>query len=148
MACHQRAAVLAERGQLWILLQNIARSLWNAINSLAVTVSRFNKETREGTMAAIYGLALRPLYFVASGLVDLLEACGTPKAFPQVTRLGFTCSLDETHGVGVAANKQVVFLALHTLYVHEHWEKVLTIGHQFDNVTKSVFFCVFAFLKV
>ncbi len=138
MGCHQRAAVLADRGQLWILLQNVARSLWNAINSLAITVSRFNKETREATMAAIYGLAARPLYFVAVGLVELLGECGVPKPLPQATSLRFTCGLDETHGVGMAAIKQVVFLALHTLYVHQHWEKVLAVGQLFDDVTRSV----------
>ena len=136
MGCYQRAAVLAERGRLWILLQNVARSLWNAVNSLAITVSRFNKETREMTMAAIYGLALKPLYFVADGLVELLAECGAPKPLPQVTGLGFTCGLDETHGVGMAAIKQIVFLTLHTLYIHQHWEKGVALGLQFDNVTK------------
>ena len=137
MTCHQRAAVLAQRGCLWILLQNVAHSLWNSINSLAIIVSRFNKDTRNTTMAAIYGLASKPLYFVADGLAELLKECGgsIPKPLPQVTSLALTCDLDKTHGVGMAAVKQVVFLALHVLYVHHHWEKVVALGLFFDDVT-------------
>lgn len=34
MCCIQRAVVLAQRGRLWVLVQNACRCLWNAINAL------------------------------------------------------------------------------------------------------------------
>jgi len=136
MACFQRAAVLSERGKLWTLMQNVARSMLNAINTLFLAASRFGKEARENTVSTIYGLACRPLYFVAGGLVELLVACGISSAFPLAANLTFTPGLDDINGVGVSLIRQVVFLAIHVLYVHQHWEKVINLGLQFDNATK------------
>lgn len=34
----QRAVVLAHRGGQWVLLQNACRALWNAVNSLVITL--------------------------------------------------------------------------------------------------------------
>lgn len=137
MACYQRAAVLTERGKLWTMLQNVARSLWNAINTLLLAVSRLSREAREFKTAIIYGLACKPLYFVAEALTVLLEECGCGDGLlPQVSSLTFTPRMDDSNGVGVAVTKQVVFLAIHTLYVHQHWEKVVALGLKFDDVTK------------
>lgn len=138
MACFQRAAVLSERGKLWILLQNTARSLWNAVNSLLLAISRFGRELRERIAAAIYGLACKPLYFVADGLVELLAECyiNPSPQLPQVSTLAFTPGMDDANGVGVAAIKQVMFLSIQVLYVQQHWEKVLLLGLQFDDLTK------------
>ena len=36
----QRAVVLAHRGQLWTLVQNACRALWNGINCLVTTLQR------------------------------------------------------------------------------------------------------------
>lgn len=138
MACHVRAAVLAVRGRLWTMLQNVARSLWNAINSLALAISELSKERCDYLTAAVYGQARRALYAVGDGLVELLGDCdeGGTSLFPQTFSLTFTPGLDNTNGVGVAAIRQVVFLALHVLYVNQHWEKVLALGLDFDDVTK------------
>jgi hypothetical protein len=140
MACHKRAAVLAQRGKLWTLLQNVARSIWNAINSLTLVISEQNKEKSDWWTAAVYGLACNALYTVGVGLVELLVDCKRGKSatpfFPQVSSLTFTPGLDDTNGVGVAAIRQVVFLGIHVLYVNQHWEKLLSLGMDFDDATK------------
>ena len=138
MTCHVRAAVLAVRGRLWTLLQNVARSLWNAINSLALAVSELGKERSDYLTASVHGLARRALYAVGDGLVELLGDCdqGATSLLSQTSSLTFTPGLDDTNGVGMAAIKQMVFLALHVLYVNQHWEKVLALGLDFDDVTK------------
>lgn len=138
MTYYRRAAVLAERGRLWILLQNVARSLWNAINALLLAVSRLSREARETHLATIYGWACKPLYFVADGLAVVLNQCGCGHngLLPQVSSLTYTPCMDDSNGVGVAVIRQVVFLAIHTLYIHQHWEKVITLGLLFDDVTK------------
>ncbi len=90
--------MLAHRGGNWILLQNICRSLWNAITILVNTINhsppRPHLQTVPGlsvgqveaggevdvdgvSLAAVYGLACKPLYFAASALADLLLQCGT-----------------------------------------------------------------------
>ena len=130
--------MLAERGRLWTLLQNIARSLWNAINALLLAVSKQGREMRENQTALIYGLAMKPLYFMSEGLIELLEKCGCggDDVIPQVLLLNCTTGVDENNGVGVAFIKQLVFLTLHVLYVHQHWEKVIALGMHFDDVTR------------
>lgn len=140
MACHMRAAVLAERGRLWTLLQNVARSLWNAINSLTLAASELSKDRSNWLTAAVYGLACKPLYAIADGLVELLGDCGVGESatplISKVSSLTFTPGLDDANGVGVAAIRQVVFLALHALFANKHWEKVIALGLDFDDVTK------------
>lgn len=137
MTDHLRAAVLAERGKLWILLQNVALSLWNAINSLLLATAGLDKERREFFTAAIYGQACRPLWVVGDALVEVLEECRKgPGLIPQVSSLTFTPSLDDSNDVSMATIKQVVFLAIHILYVHQHWEKLIPLGLNFDSVTK------------
>lgn len=136
MDCHVRAAVLAERGRLWTLLQNVARSLWNAISSLVLALAWFSGERRDAILSAVYGMACKPLYFVADGLVEVLGDCASATPFPQTSSLTFTPGLDDVNGVGVAAIRQVVFLALHTLYVNQHWEKTIALGFDFDTATK------------
>lgn len=45
----QRAVVLSHRGQLWIMVQNACRALWNGINCLVTTLQRDSdcEETRD-----------------------------------------------------------------------------------------------------
>ena len=136
MDCHVRAAVLAERGRLWTLLQNVARSLWNVISSLVFTLAWFSGERKDAILSAVYSMACKPLYFVASGLVEVLRDCPSATPFPQTSSLTFTPELDDVNGVGVAAIRQVVFLALHTLCMNQHWEKVMALGFDFDTATK------------
>lgn len=139
MTSYQRAAVLAERGKHWTLLQNVARSLWNAVSALLTAISKLPKARREYSSAMVYGLACKPLYFVADGLGVLLEDCGfgiESGPFPLASSLAFTPWMDDVNGVGMAAIRRVVFLAIHTLYLHQHWEKVVALGLLFDDVTK------------
>lgn len=141
VACYRRAAVLAERGQLWILLQNVARSMSNAISSLLLAVARFRRrDVREASRAAVYGLACKTLYVVADGLVELFSECGVmnspPPPPPRAASLSFSPGLDDANEMGVAVVKQVVFMSLHTLYIHQHYEKLLALGLCFDDVTK------------
>ena len=135
MACYQRAAVLAHRGGHWTLIQNVARSLWNAMNSIILATSKFTRQVRGLNMAGLNGLACKPLYFLADGLIDMLYECGT-KYIPQTSSLKFTPSLDDVNEMGMTVVRQNVFLAIHTLYIHRHWEKVITLCLHFDDVTK------------
>ena len=131
----QQATVLALRGKHWTLLQNVARSLMNTINCLIHVISQFRPDVRDTNVAAVYGLACRPLYMLADGLLDLL-AMFHFEQFPLVSSLQFDSCLDGSNQVGLGLVKQVVFLAIHTLYVHQHWEKVLALALRFDNTTK------------
>ena len=91
-------------------------------------------------MAAVYGLAMKPLYFTAVGLTDLLAsfeiADSAKPLLPTATLLNFTESVDDCSAVGLLLIKQVVYLAVHTLYVHQHWEKMINIAVNFDDVTR------------
>ena len=91
-------------------------------------------------MAAVYGLAMKPLHFTAVGLTDLLAsletADGTKPPLPTATLLSFTESVDDCSAVGLLLIKQAVYLAIHTLYVHQHWEKTINIAVNFDDVTR------------
>lgn len=135
---HQ-AAVLALRGEHWSLLQNVSRSLMNTINVLVHALSRFRSDICDANVAAVYGLASRPLYMLADGLIDLLDRYHFDQ-FPLTSSLQFGSCLDDSNEVGVASVKQVIFLAIHTLYVHQHWEKVLALAWRFDDTTKYVTF--------
>ena len=84
---------------------------------------------------------MKPLYFTAMGLTELLASLETPsgakpKPFPAATSLRFSESLDDCNTVGLLLIKQVVYLAVHTLYVHQHWEKMINIAVNFDDVTQ------------
>ena len=86
--------MLAHRGKNWILLQNVCRSLWNAVTTLVNTLRAPNHSSSQPqpqlgggldareepgfdgvSLAAVYGLACRPLYFAASALTDLVMQC-------------------------------------------------------------------------
>lgn len=119
-----------------MLLQNVGGSIWNAISTLTLLISDLKQfESREANLAAVYGLALRPLYFVADALVDMLMESKF-SLLPQASPLVNMSVLDDSNEVGVAMVKRIVFLAIHTLYVHQHWEKVVTLGLHFDNATR------------
>ena len=140
----QRSIVLAWRGRHWTLLQNSARSLWNTINTLlqATNTSYMGGSKRDTVLGAVYGHALQPLFFTARGLVEMLETMkvgdgsGDVADVPCVASLHFTKSLDDCNSVGMAFIKQVVFLAVHVLYAHKHWEKVIDVAVRFDDITK------------
>jgi hypothetical protein len=98
-------------------------------------------EARRGIiMAAVYGLAMKPLYSAAVGLTELLAsleiADGAKPPLPTATSLIFTESVDDCSAVGLLVIKQVVYLAIHTLYAHQHWEKMINIAVNFDDVTR------------
>ena len=103
----------------------------------ACSSCRLDEPRRETILAAIYGLAMKPLYFAAVGLSELLASLDTAssKPLPTATSLHFTESLDDCNAVGLLFIKQVVYLAIHTLHVHQHWEKVINIAVNFDDVT-------------
>ena len=134
----QCAIVLACRGKHWTLLQNATRALWNTINTLLQACStRVEGERRETILGAVYGLALRPLCFAARGLIELVENLdGGGRGLPHVASLHFTECLDDCNAMGMAFIKQIVFLATHTLYAHQHWEKMIEIALRFDDVTE------------
>ena len=83
---------------------------------------------------------MKPLYFTAVGLTELLSSLETPppgaKPLPTATSLSFTETVDDCNAVGFLIVKQVVYLAIHTLYVHEHWEKMIDIAVNFDDATQ------------
>ena len=136
----RRSIVLASRGKHWTLLQNAARSLWNTINTLLSSASsRLEGEKREIVLGAVYGLALQPLCMAARALIELLEvfdADSGGRVVPRVPSLRFSESLDDCNAVGIAFVKQVVFLSVHTLYAHQHWEKMVEVAVRFDDVTE------------
>ena len=137
MMSYQRAAILATRGNHWTLLQNVARSLWNAINSLMLVTSKCNAEVKILNISAVYGMACRPLYYIADGLIRLLVEYGTPFR-AQTSSLDIDPRFDDSNEVGVVFIQRVVFLGLHTLYIHQNWEKVITLAIRFDDATKYV----------
>lgn len=136
----QRAVVLAWRGKHWTLLQNVTRTLWNTVNTLLQACSSRVEGERKGTvLAAVYGLFLKPLYFASRGLIELLETLEPgdgSRRMPQVTSLHFVKSVDDCNSVGMVFIKQLVFLAVHVLYAHQHWEKAVDIALRFDDVTQ------------
>ena len=131
-----QAAVLSMRGNHWVLLQNVGRALVNAINLLVHTLADFDVSSAHIILAGIYGLSTRPLYVLADGLVDLLSLTHRGEQYPQTSSLHLGSPLDTSNEVGVALVKQLVFLAVHTLYVHQHWEKVLSLALRFDDITR------------
>ena len=136
MTRYRRAIVLAHRGQAWTLLQNASRQLCNTVNSLHQACS---SENNSPLLAALYGLSCKPLYFAAVGLTDLLtqsEMGLSNEMVPQALPLRFTGGMDDCNMVGVMFIKQAVFLAVHVLYVHEHWEEMIGVAVQFDDATK------------
>ena len=133
-----QASVLAIRGSHWVQLQNVARALMNSINLLVHTLANFNSDSTHIILAGVYGMSTRPLYMVADGLLDLLSQYFGDEKVPLTASLHLGSCLDaSTNGVGVTFVKQVVFLAIHTLYVHQHWEKVLALAVRFDDITRS-----------
>ena len=74
------------------------------------------------------------------GLTELLASLETTDSakppLPTVTSLSFTESVDDCSAVGLLLIKQAVYLAIHTLYVHQHWEKTINIAVNFDDVTR------------
>jgi len=131
-----QASVLAQRGGHWILLQNVARSLMNTINLLVHTLAEFEVDSTHILLAGIYGMSTRALYTTADGLLDLLANTSGTEKIPQTSLLCVGSQLDDSSRVGAAFVKQVVFLAIHTLYVHQHWEKVLALALRFDDITR------------
>ncbi len=129
MFCYRRAVTLAHRGTHWILLMNCVHSLLNAITCLLGTVGG---ASTDGLLAAVYGEALRPLYCSVIGLLDLLlnsgVGCRLPDAMPLKT------SQEDCEEVCLV--RRAVFLTAHVLYVHEHWEKVVSIIIKFNDITK------------
>ena len=69
-------------------------------------------------------------------MVEVGDGSGDVEDVPCVASLYFTKSLDDCNSVGMAFMKQVVFLAVHVLYAHEHWEKVIDVAVRFDDITK------------
>ena len=134
----QYAVVLASRGHHWTLLQNAARSLWNTVNTLLHACSdRLQGVKRDTITAAIYGFAIKPLYFAAKSLTDLVESLGLGDCkLSSVPTLHFSESVDDCNSVGLLFIKRIVFLAVHTLYVHQHWEKVVEVAVKFDDATQ------------
>ena len=134
----QRAVTLAHRGSHWLLLQNTARSLLNALTCLTHLCSQLHGE-HSGLLAAVYGEGVRPLYSTVNGLLDMLLKCGTSLSgcvLPEAPSLQYTPLLDECDSVGMGVVKRLVFLTLHTLFVHSHWEKAISIIVKFDDITK------------
>lgn len=132
-----QAAVLSQRGDHWVLLQNVGRSLLNSINLLVHALAKCDADSTHIVLAGIYGLSTKPLYVVADGLIDLLAVSASGRhRLPQTFSLHLSSSLDSTNEVGVAFVKQLVFLAIHTLYVHQHWEKLLSLALRFDDITR------------
>ena len=131
-----QASVLALRGGHWVLLQNVARSLMNTINLLVHTLACFDIDSTHILLAGVYGMSTRPLYAAADGLLDLLANSSGKEKIPQTSFLHVGSQLDNSSRVGVAFVKQFVFLAIHTLYVHQHWEKVLALALRFDDITR------------
>ncbi len=113
MLHYRRAVTLAHRGAHWILLQNTVRSLLNAITCLRGHV---NSEL----VAPLYGEALYPLYFAVNALSDMLLNSGVRSV---------SCE-------SVCLVRRTVLLAVHVLHVHQHWEKVVSIIVNYNNITK------------
>lgn len=155
--------VLAHRGENWILLHNVCRSLWNSITVLVNTISPTCQRSRglsrgqaedvrevEVSLAAVYGLALKPLYFAASALLDSLLACGVCMGENKVRDCSplrvispsfLPCTLQPPSVLDLTFVKRLTFLAIHVLYTHQHWEKTIAVATSFDNVTKYVYTC-------
>ena len=92
---------------------------------------------RETVIGATYGLAMRPLCFAALSLTDLLESLGAgDEKLSSIPLLHFSEDLDDCNSVGLLFVKRVVFLAVHTLYAHQHWEKVVELALRFNSATK------------
>ena len=104
----------------------------------ACSRSRLDEAKRVTILAAVYGLAMKSLYFAARGLTELLSSLdvGNSKPLPTVASLHFTETVDDCNAVGLLFMKQVVYLTVHTLYVHQHWEKMIDIAVNFDDVTQ------------
>ena len=136
----QRAVVLAWRGKHWTLLQNVARTLWNTVQTLLQACSsKLEPQRKDPVLAAVYGLSLKPLYFASRGLVELLETVESSEGGRPVleaSSLHFVESADDCNSVGKVFVKQLVFLAVHVLYAHQHWEKAVDIALRFDDVTQ------------
>lgn len=141
MVHYKKAITLSHRGQYWVLLQNASRSLWNAISYLNQACSKLfsDSKQKDSLLGAVYGKALYPLYFAANGLIDMLlhsEVGVSGSSLPQASSLQFTPHLDDCDAEGLLFVKRLVFLAVHVLYVHQHWEKAISIIVRFDDVTK------------
>lgn len=138
MLAYRHAVTLAHRGSHWLLLQNTVRALLNALSSLLVKAEQICDDiTQRSVLAALYGEALRPLYCAALGLLDLLSFSSYCESVcPEVLPLKACVEMDQSPGLGLSVVKKAVFLALHVLYVHQHWEKVISIIIKFDDLTK------------
>ncbi len=120
MLHYRRAVTLSHRGAHWILVQNTVRSLLNAITCLRGCVG-------DDLTAALYGEAHPPLYCAVNALYDMLLNSGV--GLGQQTLLA-------GNSEGECLVRRTVLLAVHVLYVHEHWEKVVSIIVKFKDITK------------
>ena len=55
---------------------------------------------------------------------------------PTSTSLHFTPVLDDCNTLDWLSARRLVLLAVHTLYAHQHWEKMIDVATKFDDVTK------------
>lgn len=115
MLHYRRAITLAHRGAYWILVENATRSLLNAITCLRGCVGRSE------LIGALYGEGLAPLYCAVNALYDVLLHSG----------VGWG-----TLAVRGDLVRRTVLLAVHVLYVHQHWEKVVSTIVKFNDITK------------
>ena len=73
MRCLQRALVLAQRGRMWVLLQNICRSLWNSIHCLLAFLPPTKAEESPPDRAAgVYNLSSFVNLFLSLSLSEVV----------------------------------------------------------------------------
>ncbi|KAK7102964.1 hypothetical protein V1264_021114 [Littorina saxatilis] len=162
----KRAVVLAHRGQLWTLLQNGARAMWNCLHTAmlrALSLAAEGEEPGLLTMARLNDLAWHPLHTATDLLLDMLlhqetdlkQQAAKAKSKGRVlgsyfeswfgnikserggSSLKFEVPVDDLSMVDARWVRRMVLRCLEMLYYQQKWEKLVDIAMRFSALSNG-----------